>query len=671
MEEETIISYLKKTKFTCINISNNFDLNLKKDLTSIMKNFNYIDDNEFIQQTIKPILAYLIKRYYYPSNFFKDKSFFTFDQKNTVGKNNKKMNEFKIDDFIILRNINGYKNQLAIHKESLYLFAIKKEFSNREIEFCKYYSHRCLTKFYGFIYCDSEISGILYEFMSNGSLLEYINMKKSKITKLFSIISMARIFQGIDFLHSKSFVHRDLKPANILIDHDNNVYISDFETIRKVGNDDNEPFTFDFCSIIYSSPEHIEGNKIGFSTDIYSFGMILYFLFEKREPFYGLKQSEMIINKEIDKYPQMSNEFKDIQSIYLKCVKYDQSQRPTNEYIKKFIINQFNSDLISTKDILKYKISEQEYSSLISQYLLEVALFEVYSKKKPRIPYIADKIYMYLIQISNFSNILNYMANKYSTEKADSYNEVKAKEFYEMAAKKDDLNAIIKLGQIYYEGIGVPKDIWKAKNYFEIAAEKGCSEGLYQLGFFYMNEKSIQDNNLIALKYFKLAAAKHNTNSLLKLGDIYYDGIIVTKDFKMARNYYELAASQNNPKALLRLGDLYYYGEGIKQNYESAIEYYEKSLQFNNLDASYKLGYIYYNGIGVNVDIKKAVSYYSICVEMHLEKNRLYYSFSLNRSRNDLGLIFLFEYDFFNIHRSNDLLKNAAYGEYPLAQNNY
>ena len=40
-----------------------------------------------------------------------------------------------------------------------------------------------------------------------------------------------RIVQGIDYLHSNSLVHRDLKPSNILIDHDFNIFIHDFETI--------------------------------------------------------------------------------------------------------------------------------------------------------------------------------------------------------------------------------------------------------------------------------------------------------------------------------------------------------------------------------------------------------------------------------------------------------
>ena len=36
-------------------------------------------------------------------------------------------------------------------------------------------------------------------------------------------------------------------------------------------------------SILYTSPEQDEGGYISFGTDIYSFGLIIYFLYEKQD----------------------------------------------------------------------------------------------------------------------------------------------------------------------------------------------------------------------------------------------------------------------------------------------------------------------------------------------------------------------------------------------------
>lgn len=38
----------------------------------------------------------------------------------------------------------------------------------------------------------------------------------------------AQVFRGLKACHQRKIVHRDLKPENIMIDHDNNVYLSDF-----------------------------------------------------------------------------------------------------------------------------------------------------------------------------------------------------------------------------------------------------------------------------------------------------------------------------------------------------------------------------------------------------------------------------------------------------------
>lgn len=121
--------------------------------------------------------------------------------------------------------------------------------------------------------------------MSNDNLYSFLCSENENKNELFSLIAINRICQGIDYLQSNLLIHRDLKPLNILVDHDYLPYISDFETIRKIPqqlNDYNNEITNDIGSSLYTSLEQSRGLYISFPTDIYSFGLIIYFIYEKK-----------------------------------------------------------------------------------------------------------------------------------------------------------------------------------------------------------------------------------------------------------------------------------------------------------------------------------------------------------------------------------------------------
>lgn len=273
------------------------------------------------------LIGYLIRRFYYPSKYFKDPSFFIFENTNKINENkiktkiddflssptkneellflklmliindinqmkNEETDKIKIrdfheDDFVILRTLNTRKNTFfyfVIHLDSFYTFMMKKivnsDKNEREINFCQNYHHRCMTQFYGFLKEKENIIGFLYEYQSNGPFSIH-----HTTSEIYSLTTIIRLFNSIEYLQSKELIHRDLKPYNILINHDNVPFVSDFDTIRSIKNEKtNEPekeFTQDIGSILYSSPEQDESNIISYSTDIYSFGLIIYYLFEK------------------------------------------------------------------------------------------------------------------------------------------------------------------------------------------------------------------------------------------------------------------------------------------------------------------------------------------------------------------------------------------------------
>ena len=158
---------------------------------------------------------------------------------------------------------------------------LKNKNFKHEVEFCKSYFHRCLTMFYGFLMKNGKIIGFVYEYMCNGTLYDYYTSKKNEVNEILIKTSLSRISQGIEYLHSNFLIHRDLKPSNILLNHDNLPFISDFDTIKCIYNEVEK--TNDIGSVLYSSPEQDASENVSYPTDIYSFGLIIFFLFEKKD----------------------------------------------------------------------------------------------------------------------------------------------------------------------------------------------------------------------------------------------------------------------------------------------------------------------------------------------------------------------------------------------------
>lgn len=80
--------------------------------------------------------------------------------------------------------------------------------------------------------------------------------------------------------------------------------------------------------------------------------------------------------------------------------------------------------------------------------------------------------------------------------------------FFERAANGGDINAMNKLGLMYYKGQGTKKDYQKAKYWFEKAEAKGSAYSKYYLGFMYYFGKGVKKNPEIAKRFLVSACDK-------------------------------------------------------------------------------------------------------------------------------------------------------------------
>ena len=184
----------------------------------------------------------------------------------------------------------------------------------KEYDFLKDIDHPNIIKIYELFETEKSIYLIMEK--CNGGNLMYKIEERMKLGKYFDekILSeiMRQITSAIKYCHDKGICHRDIKPENIcflnLGDMDNNsVKVIDFG-FGKIF-DPQKAIKSQVGSALYMAPEVINKNYTN-KCDIWSLGVILYFLLAGKPPFIGnndMETLQKIMNMKIEFDEQWNN----------------------------------------------------------------------------------------------------------------------------------------------------------------------------------------------------------------------------------------------------------------------------------------------------------------------------------------------------------------------------
>ena len=124
------------------------------------------------------------------------------------------------------------------------------------------------------------------EYIEGESLAQRIARQRLPLDAIVRLMGV--VARAVDHLHAQGVVHRDLKPSNILLDRDEQPYVTDFG-LAKVFVPGSEATTTGVIAGTpsYMAPEQASGRsaEVGPATDIYSLGAILYELLTGEPPF--------------------------------------------------------------------------------------------------------------------------------------------------------------------------------------------------------------------------------------------------------------------------------------------------------------------------------------------------------------------------------------------------
>ncbi|EAX97835.1 CAMK family protein kinase [Trichomonas vaginalis G3] len=224
----------------------------------------------------------------------------------------------------------------------------KQKFYQNEIDALINITHPNIIKIYNY-FEDHNFLYIILEYCNQFSLDKFISMHGNlKRNQLYDFI--LQFATGLHHCHLYGIAHHDIKPANILLDEYNKIKLADFGFASYQEYDANEVRG----SLAYIPPEKINLVKYDpFASDVWSFGVSVYYLAFGSLPFQGETKEELSQNIKKANYKMPDTSYDFVRDIVTHTLVIDPSKRWT----MKQIVDYLKDQQIVVKEIIKTKSS--------------------------------------------------------------------------------------------------------------------------------------------------------------------------------------------------------------------------------------------------------------------------------------------------------------------------
>src|SRR6266498_2419478 len=209
----------------------------------------------------------------------------------------------------------------------------------RETKRCLELTHPHIVRIHDFVH--DERSGCISMEYVNGETLS--NLRAGKEHQVFEPHEIAgwvtQLCEALDYAHNRArVIHRDLKPGNLMVNQRGDLKVADFGIARSLADSASRLTTEQGRSgtLVYMSPQQLNGERSTHLDDIYSLGATIYELLTSKPPFYSGNVDRQICERVA---PSMTERWKEFniepasipqiwEKVVADCLAKDPSRRP-------------------------------------------------------------------------------------------------------------------------------------------------------------------------------------------------------------------------------------------------------------------------------------------------------------------------------------------------------